>query len=223
MSPKGKLICFTGIDGAGKTTLSRYLTETLNSRGLRYKYVYGRFLPVLVRPFWAVGRLLFARSKDFHKDYSEYNSTKKTRLQNPFFARLHEFLLSLDYIMQVLAKITIPLMFGAKLVCDRYVYDTVITDMAPDLGYSDDEVAQKIHLFFKFMPKPDLVFLIDVDESTTLKRKTDIPDIQYLTDRRKIYAYIKPAEDVVRLNGNLSLDENKLMVEDVMTRFLEKS
>jgi thymidylate kinase len=219
---KGKLICFTGIDGAGKTTLSKYLTETLVSRGLKYKYVYGRFLPVIVRPFWAASKLLFLRSKDLDKNYAEYTSAKKTRLRNPVFARMHELLLILDYSLQIVVKATIPLLFGTNLVCDRYVYDTVITDLAPDLGYSNDKVIQMIEFCLKYMPRPDLVFLIDVDEDTTLKRKTDVPDIQYLTDRRKIYTLLKSGEKMVLLNGSLSLEENKRIVEIETQYLLEK-
>ena len=221
MSTRGRLICFTGIDGAGKTTLSKFLSERMTSQGVKYQYVYGRFLPVLVRPFWTVGKLLFLSSKDISGDYSEYTATKKTRLRNPLFARMHEFLLIFDYSLQILAKVTFPLLLGSNLVCDRYVYDTVITDLAPDLGYGDEKVLQMIKFCLAYMPKPDLVFLIDVPEGTSLQRKKDIPDIQYLTDRRGIYSKLKSDKNIVLLSGDLSLDENEHIVEATTLRLLE--
>ena len=43
------LICFTGIDGSGKTALAKNLVCTLNSEGFKFKYAYNRVDPIFCR------------------------------------------------------------------------------------------------------------------------------------------------------------------------------
>ena len=57
----GVFICFTGMDGSGKTTLTRALVGTMQKRGIKASYVYNRYIPIVLRPAMLVGELLFRR------------------------------------------------------------------------------------------------------------------------------------------------------------------
>ena len=222
MRPRGRLVCFTGIDGGGKTTLSNHLVDALKQMQISHKYVYARFLPKLVTPIWTLGRWIFLRGEDMKGDYQGYNIKKKTALKSGLLARLHENLVLVDYFFQLLFKVTIPSLLGKNLVCDRYVFDTVLTDLAPDLDYSNGEAEKLIRLCFKFAPEPDLIFMIDVPEEITMKRKNDVASEQYLVDRRKYYRVLEQLTNLHKLDGTLPLEKLKKEVVDVyMQKFNE--
>jgi len=58
------LICFTGIDGSGKTTLAKMLVEGMKKEGIKSKYVYNRSKPFVTKPIMDVGKILLFRGKD---------------------------------------------------------------------------------------------------------------------------------------------------------------
>jgi thymidylate kinase len=206
-STRGRLICFSGVDGAGKTTLARHLAVSLTSAEVRYRYVYARFLPILVRPIWALSRSLFLRGSDIESDFAEYQTNKRGWLQMSWLRKLYQYSILVDYFFQVLYRVTIPLKLGANLVCDRYVHDTVISDLAPDLDFTHDQARQMIKDCFRIMPRPDLVFLVDVPENHSMARKTDIPSAQYLIERRRMYSAVTSVMEVVSLDGKRPLDQ----------------
>jgi len=187
--------------------LARYLSASLSQQGTVYRYVYARFLPLFVRPAWVVARLLLLRGRDMNSDYVGYSSTKKIFLHGRLLSRLYEASVLVDYLIQVVFKVTIPLLLGVNLVCDRYVYDTVVSDLAPDLGYSLDRVGQVIDSCFRVMPRPNLVFMLDVPETVTMKRKSDVAAKEYLSERRHIYSAIVADSHAVALDGTMSLTQ----------------
>ena len=221
-SSNTKLICFTGIDGSGKTTLAKGLVETMEKKGIRYKYVYGRLEPFILRPFIAIGRKIFLRGKDMFRDYTEYSSTKNGAIEHhSFLFTFYRYILLFDYFLQLLFKIRIPLMLGRNIVCDRYVYDTVITDLSVDMNLSKSEIKDLIKRFFYIAKKPDLTFLIDLPEEIAFQRKEDTPSIEYLKKRRDIYLDIGREEGMVALDGSRSLDDLKDIIQGEVFRKVE--
>lgn len=202
------LICFTGIDGSGKTTLSKALVEVLNKNGVKCTYVYGRIEPFLLEPFISIGRRIFLREKDMFSNYREYSNTKRDAIErNSFLFTIYKYILLLDYFLQLLFKVRLPLMLGKNLVCDRYVYDTVITDLSVDMNYSHSEIKNLIKKYYYIAPKPDLAFLIDLPEEIAFQRKNDIPSIESLKEIRNIYLDAGKEEGMVVLDGSKSLHE----------------
>ena len=213
---KGKkriFVCFTGIDGSGKTTLARAMTERMNSSGLKYEYVYNRLTPFLLQPFILIGHKLFLRGKDINENYAEYSDTKKRVIRNNPLSHVYQWLLLLDYSIQVFVKVSVPLMRGRNIVCDRYVYDTLATDLAIDFSYSDKNIEQTLKRFFRLFPKPDLTFLVDVPEELACQRKTDVPSIEYLRERRQVYLKIARQYGMTVLDGSKSLAELEAEIE----------
>jgi len=180
-------ICFTGIDGSGKSTLAKALVTKLELRGIKSKYVYGRFQPLMLSLVNFIGRVLFLHGKDIFKDYIEYSHTKKALFGNRLLSSIYGLLLLFDYFFQIIFKIWLPIMLGKNIICDRYIYDTIVTDLAVDLNYSQKKIERMLKTCLSFFPKPDLVFLVDVPEEIAYYRKNDVPSINYLKDRRRIY------------------------------------
>jgi len=98
---------------------------------------------------------------------------------------------------------------------DRYIYDTVINDLAVHLNYSEKEITDTILRSLFVLPVPIRTFLIDIPEEIAFARKNDIPHIDYLKERRPIYLTLKHLPNVVFLNGENSLEtlEKEILTE----------
>jgi dTMP kinase len=210
MKTKGFLICFTGIDGSGKTTLSKELVDLLNKKGVKCKYVHARLNPVILKPFILIGDWLFLRGSDISRDYSDYSKTKRKAIEKySFLSSVYQKILLFDYIIQIFFKVKLPLIFGKNVICDRYVYDTVVTDLAVDMNYPRDRAMNMLNNLLRFFPEPDITFLVDVSEEIAYQRKDDTPALEYLKERRKVYSDIGKVYEMVILDGSKSLDELK--------------
>ena len=219
MKTNGFLICFSGMDGSGKTTLSKELVELLNKKGIKCRYVYGRLNPFILKPFILIGDWLFLRGKDISKNYSEYSNTKRKAIEkHSFLSKVYQQILMFDYSLQIFFKVKLPLIFGKNIVCDRYIYDTMITDLSVDMNYSRDKVTNVLKNLLRFFPEPNITFLIDVPEEIAYKRKDDTPSIEYLRERREIYLDVGRKYGMIILDGSKRLEELQLELQSVIKK-----
>jgi len=211
---KGMFICFTGIDGSGKTTLAKSLVDAMEQKGVKAKYVYNRYIPIILRPLMLVGRWLFLRGKDVFENYEDYTDAKKSASKkHPFWATLYQRILLFDYFFQILFKIKLPLFFGKNIVCDRYIYDTIVTDLSVDFNYSKEEIKNLLDKLLSFFPTPHITFLVDLPEEIAFQRKDDLPSVDYLRDRREKYLYLGKECEMIILDGSMPLEEVEHIIE----------
>ena len=218
---KGIFICFTGIDGSGKTTLAKSLVEVMKRKGIESRYVYNRFNPFMLKPFIIVARALLLRGKDMFKDYIADSNAKRRIFKNRFLSIVYQSFLLFDYSFQIFLKVKILLMLGRNIICDRYIYDTVCTDLATDLNYSDEKIVNILRKCLYLFPKPDMTFLIDVPEEIAYKRKDDVPSVDYLKDRRNVYLKVGREYEMTILDGTKGLTELKNAVENKVIGYIE--
>lgn len=218
---KSILICFTGIDGSGKTTLAKALVAGLETEGFRSRYVYGRLHPVILRPVHMVGKALFLRKKDMYRDYVEYSQAKKGLLENRILSALYESLVLFEYFFQMTIKVRLPLAIGRDIVCDRYVYDTIVTDLAVDLKYPRWRISKALRRYLWLFPRPNLVFLVDVPEEIANRRKDDVPSVKYLEERRRLYLEAGQEHGMIILDGSKSADEVKDAAQKVAVEYMK--
>lgn len=209
---KGTLICFTGIDGSGKTTQAQALTETMKERGIMSQYVWVKFTPRITEHMMRILKRLLFRKKDEFTDYSGYLDARRRLFKNRLLFTFYHCLMLVDYYLQILLRIRVPLMKGKVVVCDRYIYDTVV-DIAYDSDYSPEKIKKTLKLYLRLFPKPDVVFLIDLPEEIAYQRKNDIPSLYYLSERRKIYLDMGREHDMIILDGTEDESELKSVIE----------
>ena len=208
----GILICFIGIDGSGKSTLAKTLIENMSEHGIKIEYTWCKFESSLLKVLIFIKNKLFVQGDDWKKNYEISLKIKKNLFKKRFAYTLYECFVLLDYRFQIIRKIAIPLKLGRNLVCDRYIYDTIV-DLAVDLDYSDEKVMNRINQLLNFAPKPDLVFLVDLPEEVAFSRKDDVPSIEFLYEKRKVYKKIEEAFEMVSLDGTNSLQELNEKIE----------
>jgi thymidylate kinase len=184
------IIYLTGIDGSGKTTLLNDIEYYLNDRGHETLRVWARYTPKLAKIFVS---LFKKRAVNTAGDYNsisadEYNKWQKykKRITGNRLVRLFILaLFSVDYWFQINSVLKrIKRNSDKTILIDRFVID-FLADQTVNLGdLSDTFVFRK---YIRICDRFDSIFFITVEPETALRRKNDIPGLDYLIDRDKAY------------------------------------
>jgi thymidylate kinase len=80
-------------------------------------------------------------------------------------------------------------MGGFTVVCDRFIHDNLVELM---VDARDDKLHEKLigQLLLKLKPEPSEVFLLDINESFAYQRKLDLPNLNYVIQRKSKYHLI---------------------------------
>ena len=166
------VVCFSGIDGTGKTTHATKLVKRFKDMGVPCQYARCIFEPKVSYPFMALVYLIKGyRRKDYYK--------------SRILRKIWNYIIILDFLYIYFTKVKIPLLIGKSVICDRYVYDWIAA-----LKYDGlyNERASKILL--KIIPKPDLVFILDIPEEVSNVRKDDTKDAVNIKDSDSAMDYL---------------------------------
>ena len=208
-----KIVCITGIDGAGKTTLAHELVSSLKMEGIPSIYLYGRIYPLVSRIFMALGRAVWLHGQDQWRNYESYSIKKNETMRNRLLKWTYTSAILVDFYPQIWLKLVLHYSKGKIIVLDRYIYDTVISDLSAHLNYSMHETDMAIRVGLQILPTPDMTFLVDLPEEVAYRRKNDVPHIDYLKERRKWYQQILSRPEVQKINGESPIEE---IVEDML-------
>ncbi len=182
-----QLICITGIDGSGKSSLALNLCRRLEAQGLPARVVHAYHEPRLLRPAKQLARLLFLKKTDALAGYAVYRRRKaQASSQHPALSRLYGGLWLCDYSLQALFSVSLPALQPGILILDRYIYDTLI-NQAVTLNWPHSQLERAAAAWLRIYPTPQRVFLVDLPEEAAFARKTDIPSLEYLRERRGRY------------------------------------
>ena len=216
---KNILICVSGIDGSGKTTLARRLISLLKKHDTPTVYAWGSHEQFVSRPLVALAQTFFLSREKRNKDYGEYEKSIGKTLGNSVLSALYRGLVLIEYYAQMSWKVRLPLLLGKNVVTDRYVYDFAI-NLSIQLGSSEEQLEDSIRRLFSFLPKPDVVFLADVPAEIAFQRKKDIPVLDYVAKRRTIYLKLAEQFGFRIVDASRTVDElSDLMLNSVLLTF----
>lgn len=194
------LICFSGIDGTGKTTNATELTMRFKDMSIPSQYVSNLWSPKISYPLMGG---LFVLKGWRKKDYKESKIMKK----------IWNYIVILDFVYIYMNKMWFPRFVGKTLFCDKYTYDLIIMLMYNGLY---NERASRILL--KSVPQPDLSFILDIPEDVSNLRKDDtkegidsrreeIDTMDYLKIRRKSFLMIAKSLDIPVIDATKEWNE----------------
>jgi len=187
---KGYLICFTGIDGTGKTTLAKSLEKSIKNSGISCKYIWGGWRGFESFLFKPIASIIRRKRNSGNKPISTYS------LENNF---LFDYIAWLDYSLRIFPSLSLAIRMYDLVILDRYVYDVAI-NFSVD---SKKDSKKLLKNFFRIFPEPDVTFLIDVPEEVAYKRKDDISSFEHLSIQRRYYLkLLKDNVNVRVLDGN---------------------
>jgi len=196
---KNFLICFIGIDGSGKTTLAKMLVDAMNEKGIKSQYVWRgwrQFESFLLKPLAHLAKRL---RRNFHHT-NDLESDMIWEVHN----LLYRYLILVDYLFSSVPKVSVPLALGRNIVSDRYVYDVIGGPLA------NHPFMEKVAL--SLLPKPDLIFLVNLPEEVAYQRKDDVPSIEYLKKRKAIYLSMEKKLKVTTIDGSKKLEELRYII-----------
>lgn len=206
-SEAARLIAIMGPDGSGKSSISKTVVEKLSTESPNVMYVWCRFESKLL------GFLLRANSKvagfqgDFRESYEARSENKSRLLTNSPLKWLYLSFIVISYMMDLSRKVARPLSAGHLIISDRYIYDTIV-DLWADFGMKDKYLSFFIPMLVNIAPSPRFVFWVDVPEEISMKRKNDVPNIEYVAIRRKGYELLSQRIAAIRLDGTQPIEAN---------------
>jgi thymidylate kinase len=200
---KPAFICIIGVDGVGKTAHINKLMENFKNEGIRCKYTWFRFYH-----FLSLLLLAYCRLVDLTV-YEIKNGQKVGRHdfhKSKLISSLYPFVLFIDMLPMYFVKIYLPRRFGYTIVCDRFVYDTLI-DLMIDLREYDIHKNNIGELFLGLRPEETIVIHLDLDENIIRKRRKDLTADQTLNLRRKLYNKLCKDLDIPTIMNDKPIDD----------------
>jgi len=204
---KGFIICFTGVDGAGKTTHARALLKFLKDNGYSCVYVWGAFRPILSYTFFAFTRL-----------FGYWKIIRKNAFTNPLeyaperiaknFALVMRLFFFIDFQIKTLLKIWLPLLLGKNIICDRYFYDLLM-----ELEVINFSSKNFVYLMLRTLPQPLITFLMDANENAINERRNF--SLEELQSKRKIFLRMGKFFNFVVINSELDFSNNQKRIQEL--------
>lgn len=212
------LIYLCGIDGAGKTTQINLLKTYLNHAKLKNKYVWLRWAAFISYPFLAVCRILgYTKWKANPRSDTKY--PEHHFYKNKAIAKIWTWLFILDIHLHTLFKVKLPLKTGHIILCDRFIIDAIVDLMIETHDYQLYK-SFKGKLLLSQIPINSVTVLIDLNEYEAYARKKDIPNISFLTSRRKLYIELAKHLKIPIVKGQRApADLHKEITEKVLIHY----
>jgi len=205
MIKKKNFICLAGIDGSGKTTVAKHITNHTEGK---FHYVWARWEPFFLSPISKlVNKKSYSPSHIHDEDTQHKNkqSIKNQLLKNTFVKQLWLFLAECDYFLQLLIKVVYPYMIHRNIICDRYIYDFYIDQL---INLQENSTAMKRFISNRMLcifPKPDLLLYIKISPETGNKRKQDGTSVSYLVQRKEYYDQLSDIYETISIDGETKI------------------
>ena len=195
----GLIVSFTGIDGAGKTSVKKYFLE----KGDKY-FIKGKMKEFYWRPFLlpAIAKLLGSKGQEEKLDSSgkrilKNNKTNKIKSYIKYFYYVSDFVFGkIKYFNQSHT--------GGLILFDRYHFDNII--YPERFGFS---IGKNVMRFFDkwIVPQPDIIFYLTADSDVLYNRKYEI-NIDEINAQKNIYEKeILKKGKIITLNTNTTFEE----------------
>jgi dTMP kinase len=195
---KGIFVCIEGLDGCGKTTQTKLLTRGLKKKG--YDAV------------WTAEPSRGEIGRFIRKYFLHCEKRGSSVVEALLFAADR---------VEHLEKEVIPLLKEGKIVVsDRYVYSSLAYQGSTGLDLD------WIKTLNKYAIRPDLAIFIDVNPATVVKRlktaKSVMENLETLQEVREVYMKFADKNELLKIDGNKTVDAVAKDVFKTVLKFLEK-
>jgi dTMP kinase len=212
----GAVICFMGIDGSGKSTLAQALYHELQNQGIQCTYLW--WLQAENSLPRKILRKVLTRNGPAHPQ-----ALPKQRLIGGGGKQqsVYQVCVFLDYLRQLVTRVIVPARFGKTVICDRYIFDTVIA-FAIEFGYSERRLNRALEILESISPRPDVLFIIDVPIEIAFSRKDDIVDADSLRIPKMAYLGMSKRMSACVLDGTRDIESLSRDVLSEVEKHLER-
>lgn len=207
-SKSGKLITFSGIDGSGKSTLSK----------LVYNYYKDQFPSALQSGF---GNKIF--TKELERIANDLNQEKRSLFS--------EYICNIAWLGDLAYNafdMIIPLLNnGVTVFVDRYYLCAKVYSMA-----TTEQRIDRLFSLYECLPKPDICFYLMVDPKVAMnrimnrgKKRVYYETEDFLTKIRHTYDVVIPNENyrIETIQASHSAEESLVSVIEIIDQMISKS
>ena len=106
------------------------------------------------------------------------------------------------------------------MICDRYIYD-LVASIGVLLDYPLDRTLALLRRCLALVPRPQLVFLLDLPEALAYRRKDDIVSLDFLTVRRDTYLAMARHHEFTVLDATSSSEDLQELVAATVLSILK--
>jgi thymidylate kinase len=195
-------IYITGSDGTGKTTQAHLLLEYLKNSGVNVQHLWLRFPFFFSLPLLAYARM---RGYSYYEEKDGYRQGYWEFYRSRILRTLFAWVLLLDAAIATFRKVTLPLLAGKTIVCERFILD-MVADLS--LAFKDPDFQHKLpgRLFFKLIPANSEVFILDIDLKTLRTRRADLQIDRKLRRRLEIFRQLAADHVLQVLSSKSSIE-----------------
>jgi len=190
-----KMVTFSGIDGAGKSTQIASLKACLRKEGIRFASLsFWDDVAVLTRFREFVSHRAFKGDRGVGTPESPLHRRDKNVTHWPVTAaRFALYLADSLHLCLVVRRV-------ARTGVDVVIFDRYISDELANLPLNSWVARGFVRLLLSVAPKPDSAFLIDADPEAARARKPEYP-LDFLGRNRQSYLHLS------RIAGNMTIVE----------------
>lgn len=212
MKRRGLSVAFLAPDGGGKSTIIKGIIESCASSYEAVSYFH-------FRPEWLknLGQIHIANptqercaNREPGTEPPPNATPHDVKLQSKFKSFIRFMYYNVDFIFGTWFKINPLKRKNHLIIFDRYYYDYFADTIRYKYSLSQD----LIRGFARFIPKPDIVFILDADTEVIWRRKKEVP-LEEVARQRRAYASILNMNLNCRL---LNVDRN---VEEIIVEVTE--
>jgi thymidylate kinase len=225
-SQPAMLVAFSGVDGCGKTTQAEALQSAFHTCHLR------------TSPVWSRGGSapwigLFTRwGKRQDTDAGTLESTesqqaarvaaRQQRFRSPWLRAGWSWLTAIELLLQYTRRVTLPLLLGRVIICDRYVYDA-FADWAAYFGEQTVDRRLAARALRLLTPRPRIGYWLDLPAEVAQSRSNDALPKGFLEAQSAAYSRMANRYGLQRLDASRSKGEmaDQVVYQVLSTYFAE--
>lgn len=195
------LVSFSGIDGAGKSTQIENLRHHLSAAGLQVQQLAFWDDVAVLRRFREFSRSALLKG-DAGIGAPDKPVNRRDKNVQTWYMNAFRFLLySLDAVWLSVVVRRAVRSHADVVIFDRYLYDELA-----NLPLRSRLTRSYVHLMLKFVPQPDVAYLLDADPVLARQRKPEYP-LEFVQSNRAAYLALSALSGGITVIAAGSADE----------------
>ena len=207
-----RVISFSGIDGAGKSTQIEALQAHLRELGLR-STLYTFWDNVVVFPGLREHVSLKAFKGDAGVGSPDTPISRRDKNVTSWYVTAFRLLLYLLDAYSLRIAVSGSFETGADfIIFDRYIYDELA-----NLPLDHPPVRLYVSMLLRMVPKPDVAYVVDADPESAHARKPEYP-LEFVRKNREAYITLSRMVRGVTVLAPLSVEETTARIKESIAR-----